>query len=238
MLAEYARVQDEWSMLHGWTAEHRLDVVRDRLGLSHLPDTTPVAALSGGELARLALARLLLAEPDVLILDEPTNHLDAEGAWWLGDYLTRFDGGVIVASHDRAFLDTAVNQIIELTGIEPAPDRYQGGYTDYRAEKARRWQRRLLDYQAQQKYRSRLEADIAAVKGQALATEQSTHNDRLAGTRRRWRRRPRRGSGASSARFRPRPGWPSRRPGRRSSWRCRRSRPLQMDRCWRRATCR
>jgi ATPase subunit of ABC transporter with duplicated ATPase domains len=161
MLAEYARVQDEWSMLRGWTAEHRLDIVRDRLGLSHLPDTTPLAALSGGELARLALARLLLAEPDVLILDEPTNHLDAEGARWLGDYLTRFDGGVIVASHDRAFLDTAVNQIVELTGIDPAPDRYQGGYTDYRTEKARRWQRRLLDYQARQKYRSRLEADIA-----------------------------------------------------------------------------
>jgi ATPase subunit of ABC transporter with duplicated ATPase domains len=179
LLAEYARVQDEWSMLPGWTAEHRLAIVRDRLGLTHLPGTTPLATLSGGELARLTLARLLLAEPEVLILDEPTNHLDADGARWLGDYLTGFDGGMIVASHDRAFLDTAVNQIIELTGIDPAPDRYRGGYTDYRAEKARRWQRRLPDYQAQQKYRSRLEADVAAVKGQALATEQSTHNDRL-----------------------------------------------------------
>jgi ATPase subunit of ABC transporter with duplicated ATPase domains len=179
LLAEYARVQDEWSMLRGWTAEHRLVVVRERLGLADLPDTTPLTALSGGELARLALARLLLAEPDVLILDEPTNHLDADGARWLGDYLTRFGGGVIVASHDRAFLDTAVSQIIELDGIDPAPGRYQGGYTGYRAEKARRWQRRLLHYEAQQKYRSRLEADIAAVKEQALATEQSTHNDRL-----------------------------------------------------------
>jgi ATPase subunit of ABC transporter with duplicated ATPase domains len=179
MLAEYARVQDEWSMLRGWTAEHRLVIVRERLGLSHLPDTTPLAALSGGELARLTLARLLLAEPGVLILDEPTNHLDADGTRWLGDYLTRFDGGVIVASHDRAFLDTAVSQIIELDGIDPAPGRYQGGYTDYRAEKVRRWQRRLLDYEAQQKYRSRLEADIAAAKEQALATEQATHNDRL-----------------------------------------------------------
>jgi ATPase subunit of ABC transporter with duplicated ATPase domains len=178
-LAEYARAQDEWSMLRGWTAESRIETVRDRLSLAHLPAQTPLAALSGGERARLTLARLLLADPDVLVLDEPTNHLDADAARWLGSYLARFTGGVILASHDRAFLDAAVTQIIELDGIDPEPACYLGGYTQYRAEKARRWQRRLLDFEAQQKYRARLEADIAAVKNQALATELSTRNDKL-----------------------------------------------------------
>ncbi len=179
VLAEYGRIQDEWTMQRGWTADSRLATVRDRLGLTHLADDAPLSDVSGGELARLTLARLLLIEPDVLLLDEPTNHLDAEGAEWLGEYIARFGGGVILASHDRAFLDRAVSHIIELDGIDPAPSFYQGGYTEYRAEKARRWQRRLLDFEAQQKYRGRLEADIEAVKDQALQTELSTRNDKL-----------------------------------------------------------
>jgi ATPase subunit of ABC transporter with duplicated ATPase domains len=178
-LAEYGSVQDEWTALQGWTADSKLAAVRDRLGLRDIPDDRPLGAVSGGELARLGLARLLLTEPDVLVLDEPTNHLDADGAEWLGDYLARFGGGVLAASHDRAFLDRAVTQIIELDGIDPEPARYQGGYTEYRQEKQRRWERRLLDFEAQQKYRTRLEADIGAVKQQALRTELSTTNDRL-----------------------------------------------------------
>jgi macrolide transport system ATP-binding/permease protein len=178
-LAEYASVQDRWTALGGWSAHSRLAGVRDRLGLAGLPDGAPLSRLSGGELARLALARLLLSEPDVLILDEPTNHLDADGAAWLGGYLTGFTGAVLVASHDRAFLDRAVTRIVELDGIADDLQCYEGGYTAYRAEKARRWQRRLLSYEAQQKYRRRLEDDIAATKGQALSTELSTRNDRL-----------------------------------------------------------
>jgi ATPase subunit of ABC transporter with duplicated ATPase domains len=177
VLAEYGAVQDEWSAVGGWTAQTRLDNVRDRLGLTGVPDDLALTAASGGELARLTLARLLLAEPDVLVLDEPTNHLDSDGAAWLGDYLARFGGGVLLASHDRGLLDRAVTQIIELDGVEPA--FYQGGYTDYRQEKQRRWQRRLLDFEAQQKYRTRLEADIDAVKDQALSTELATRNDQL-----------------------------------------------------------
>ncbi len=179
VLAEYGRIQDEWTMQRGWTVDSRLATVRERLGLTHLADDAPLSAVSGGELARLTLARLLLIEPDVLLLDEPTNHLDAEGAEWLGEYIARFGGAVILASHDRAFLARAVSQIIEFDGIDPEPSFYQGGYTEYRAEKARRWQRRLLDFEAQQKYRVRLEADIEAVKDQALQTELSTRNDKL-----------------------------------------------------------
>ncbi|MEP7023499.1 MAG: ATP-binding cassette domain-containing protein, partial [Actinomycetota bacterium] len=127
----------------------------------------------------LTLARLLLSQPDVLILDEPTNHLDADGAAWLGEYLAGFAGAVLVASHDRAFLDRAVTQIVELDGIHDELQCYDGGYTAYREEKTRRWQRLLLSYEAQEKYRQRLQDDIETAKGQALATELSTRNDKL-----------------------------------------------------------
>jgi ATPase subunit of ABC transporter with duplicated ATPase domains len=178
LLSEYGTVQDRWTALRGWTAQARLDEIRDRLGLSHLAPDTPLFRVSGGEQARLALARLLLAAPDILILDEPTNHLDAEGSAWLGEYLNRFPGAVLMATHDRALLDRAATRIIELDGIHEEPQHYEGGYTAYRAEKRRRWQGLLLGYEAREKYRRRLETDIEKTKGQARATELSTRNDK------------------------------------------------------------
>jgi macrolide transport system ATP-binding/permease protein len=176
-LTEYASVQDQWTALRGWTMQSRLETVRDHLDLAHLPDDAPLARVSGGEQARLTLARLLLAEPDVLVLDEPTNHLDADGAAWLGGYLARFSGAVLAVSHDRGFLDRAVTRIVELDGIHEELQCYQGGYTAYREEKARRWQRLLLSYEAQDKYRRRLEADIESTKG-ACAGDRADHHQR------------------------------------------------------------
>jgi ATP-binding cassette subfamily F protein 3 len=151
VLAEYGDVQERWTGLQGWTAGTRLAEIRQ---------------------ARLLLARALLDAPDVLLLDEPTNHLDAEGAAWLGDWLAGYPGGVLTVSHDRAFLDRTVSRVIELDGIHEAPQDYPGcGYTAYRAEKARRWQRLLLDYEAQEKDRTRWEADIARTKEQARGVE-------------------------------------------------------------------
>jgi ATPase subunit of ABC transporter with duplicated ATPase domains len=112
---------------------------------------------------------VLLARPTVLLLDEPTNHLDLEGLAWLEEFLIGFPGAVLVVSHDRRFLDTTVSQILELDGGGLAA--YEGGYTAYREEKARRATRLALDYEAQQKRRRRLEADIAATRGYALHTE-------------------------------------------------------------------
>jgi ATP-binding cassette subfamily F protein 3 len=172
VLDEYGRVQDRWTALRGWTAESRLDEVRQRLDIAHLDPGLPLGSVSGGEQARLMLARALLDAPDVLLLDEPTNHLDAEGAAWLRDWLAGFAGGVLAVSHDRAFLDATVTHVIELDGIHEQPQDYPGGgYTGYRAEKTRRWQRLLLDYEAQEKDRARWEADIEATKGQALGVE-------------------------------------------------------------------
>ena len=178
-LDEYGRVQERWAALDGWTAQSRLDQVRDRLGLADLPDDLALARVSGGEQARLTLARLLLSDPDVLILDEPTNHLDADGAAWLGEYLAGFPGGVLLVSHDRALLDRAVTRIVELDGIHEEPQLYTGGYTQYRREKAHRWQTLLLGFEAQEKYRRRLEDDIGRTKGQADHTQQATTDSKL-----------------------------------------------------------
>ncbi|OJF15458.1 ABC-F family ATP-binding cassette domain-containing protein [Couchioplanes caeruleus] len=172
VLDAYGQAQDRWTVLEGWTAEARLDEVRRRLDIAHLGDDRPLREVSGGEQARLLLARALLDAPDVLLLDEPTNHLDAEGAAWLADWLADFPGGVLAVSHDRAFLDTAVTHVIELDGIHDRPQDYPGGgYRHYRAEKARRWQRLLLDYEAQEKDRRRWEEDIARTKAQSLQVE-------------------------------------------------------------------
>jgi ATPase subunit of ABC transporter with duplicated ATPase domains len=177
VLGEYGVVQDRWTALEGWTAESRLAEVRDRLDIAHLDDTLPVRDVSGGEQARLMLARALLDEPGVLLLDEPTNHLDADGAAWLQHWLAGFEGGVLAVSHDRAFLDATVTRIVELDGIHDQPQDYPGGgYTAYRAEKQRRWQRLLLVYEAQEKDQRRWEADIERTKEQARGVENSVRS--------------------------------------------------------------
>ncbi|GAA2632567.1 ABC-F family ATP-binding cassette domain-containing protein [Paractinoplanes durhamensis] len=172
VLAEFGAVQERWTALEGWTAESRLLEIRQRLDIAELPDELALSSVSGGEQARLLLARALLDEPDLLLLDEPTNHLDAEGAAWLQEWLGGFPGGVLVVSHDRAFLDATVGRIVELDGIHDEPQDYPGGgYTAYRAEKQRRWERLLLDFEAQEKDRRRWEADIERTKEQARGVE-------------------------------------------------------------------
>jgi ATPase subunit of ABC transporter with duplicated ATPase domains len=172
VLAEFGAVQERWTVLEGWTAQTRLEEIRQRLDIADLPDDLALRSVSGGEQARLLLARALLAEPDVLLLDEPTNHLDAEGALWLQGWLSAYAGGVLVVSHDRAFLDAVVTRVVELDGVHDEPQDFPGGgYSAYRVEKQRRWERLLLDFEAQEKDRRRWEADIERTKAQARGVE-------------------------------------------------------------------
>ena len=168
VLARYGEAQERFGALGGWALQAQLDGARAALGIAHVPLDAPLGSLSGGEAARALLAGVLLARPTVLLLDEPTNHLDLDGLAWLEEFLTGFPGAVLVVSHDRRFLDTTVTQILELDGELTA---YEGGYTAYREEKARRAARLALDYEAQQKRRRRLESDIAATRGYAKRTE-------------------------------------------------------------------
>ena len=99
-----------------WTLEARIQAALVEAGLPSLPLHRPIVSLSGGERTRLALARLLIAAPDLLLLDEPTNNLDADGRQAVAQLLERWQGGVLVASHDRALLER-VDRIVELTPI-------------------------------------------------------------------------------------------------------------------------
>jgi ATPase subunit of ABC transporter with duplicated ATPase domains len=170
-LVAYGEAQERFGALGGWALQAQLDGARDALGIAHVPLDAPLGSLSGGEAARALLAGVLLARPTVLLLDEPTNHLDLDGLAWLEEFLDGFAGAVLVVSHDRRFLDETVSQILELDG--GTLTAYEGGYTAYREQKARRRERLELHYEAQQKRRRRLEADIGATRGYAKRTENS-----------------------------------------------------------------
>ncbi len=185
-LAEYTEVQERFAQQGGWAYAARVEAVRERLGVARLPGTARLGYLSGGEQARLMLAQVLLAEPSVLLLDEPTNHLDADGAAWLAGYLASFPGAALVVTHDRAFLDAFATRVFELDGIDDGLRIYEGGYTAYRAEKQRRWERLLLEYEAQEKARRRLAEDIERTREQALGVELTVHRGLGADQQRRY----------------------------------------------------
>jgi ATPase subunit of ABC transporter with duplicated ATPase domains len=172
-LLEYGAAQERFAQLGGWAYAARVDAVRGRLGVNDIDPTRRLVTLSGGEQARVMLAQVLLSEPSVLLLDEPTNHLDAAGTDWLGGYLADFPGAILVVTHDRAFLDRFATGVTELDGIHDEPQFYTGNYTAYRTEKQHRWERLLLDYEAQEKARARLAGDIQRTREQALSVERT-----------------------------------------------------------------
>jgi ATPase subunit of ABC transporter with duplicated ATPase domains len=172
-MREYDDVLGRFARLDGWTFHAAIDDARAHLGIAHLSTSARFGDLSGGEQARVMLAGVLLGRPTILLLDEPTNHLDLGGLRWLERFLAAFPGGVLVVSHDRRFLDNTVSHILELDGVTDELARYDGGYTAYRAEKQRRFERMLAEFRAQDAYRRRLEADVARAKSQALSVERT-----------------------------------------------------------------
>ena len=125
-------LQSRIEHLDGWTWEQRVAQTLDRLGLA---GEAAIEALSGGQKKRVALARALVAQPDVLLLDEPTNHLDLEAIAWLEELLVAFRGSVVVITHDRAFLDAVATRIVELD--RGALRSYPGNFAAYESTKAR-----------------------------------------------------------------------------------------------------
>jgi sulfate-transporting ATPase len=136
LLQEQAELQEAIEAGNGWELERTLEVAADALRLPPWDDK--VAHLSGGERRRVALCRLLLANPDMLLLDEPTNHLDAESVGWLERFLTDFPGTVVAVTHDRYFLDNAAEWILELDRGHGIP--WKGNYSSWLDQKDQRLQ--------------------------------------------------------------------------------------------------
>jgi ATP-binding cassette, subfamily F, member 3 len=139
----YADLQHQYDVLGGYTLDLRVDAALSGLGFTRAEWAKPPSGLSGGEQTRAALARLVIAEPDLLLLDEPTNHLDLDALEWLEEHLRRRTGSLLVASHDRAFLDGTVTRIWELR--DRRLTAFRGDYSSYRRQRDERDARALKD---------------------------------------------------------------------------------------------
>jgi ATPase subunit of ABC transporter with duplicated ATPase domains len=137
------------------------------LGLGQLALETLVATLSGGQKTRLALASVLLSDPQLLLLDEPTNHLDLDMLEWLEQWLSAYRGAVIVVSHDRAFLDATVNRILELDPNSHGLRAYSGNYSDYLEQKLAEREHARQAYTDQQQEIGRLRNTARQLRGLA-----------------------------------------------------------------------
>ncbi len=134
LLADQADLQDKIEAVGGWDIDRKLEIAADALRLP--PWEASVEHLSGGERRRVALCRLLLSAPEMLILDEPTNHLDAESVAWLERYLQEYAGTVVAVTHDRYFLDNVAGWILELDRGQGIP--WEGNYSSWLEQKGNR----------------------------------------------------------------------------------------------------
>lgn len=150
VLAEYGRLTESFEQRGGYDRDHRVDEICAGLGIAHLPRTRTVDTLSGGEKARVGLAAILLQGPDLLLLDEPTNHLDFTALEWLEHFLQSFNGGVLVVSHDRQFLNQTVSAIVEITENDHRAQHFAGNYDFYAQVKAQARAKWIEEYWAQQ----------------------------------------------------------------------------------------
>jgi ATP-binding cassette subfamily F protein uup len=158
----------------GWQIDHRIDSVLDKLGAP--PREAATERLSGGERRRVALASVLLQDPDLLLLDEPTNHLDAEATEWLQGWLVAFRGAVLLVTHDRYLLEAVADRIVEVDRGETVS--YDGSYTDYLVERAER-QAQLAERRERLLAVVAREAAWAARSPSARTTKQKARLQRL-----------------------------------------------------------
>lgn len=148
ILKDYDHLQEQFKNAGGYQMENDIRSVLHGLHFADYDYATPVTSLSGGQKTRLALGKLLLMKPDLLILDEPTNHLDIDTLSWLEGYLQSYPGAILIVSHDRYFLDKVVNQVMELS--RTSISKYTGNYSKYLVQKAEEYERNQKLFEKQQ----------------------------------------------------------------------------------------
>ncbi len=158
VLERYARRSDWFREQGGFEINTRINSVLHGMGFGEFPSDTKIATLSGGQKTRLALARILLQSPDLLMLDEPTNYLDIPTLTWLEGYLRSYSGAILVVSHDRYFLDALATTIIEIE--RHAAKRYTGNYSRYMELKSAEYESELKQYEKQQDEIAKMEQFI------------------------------------------------------------------------------
>jgi ATP-binding cassette, subfamily F, member 3 len=171
LLSEYGRLHERFEVLGGYTVESDAREVLFGLGFKETDLDHATEEFSGGWQMRLALAKLLLGQPDVLLLDEPTNHLDLESVTWLEGFLRDYDGAIVIVSHDRAFMDNLVDHVaeIELGQVKV----YSGGYDSYVAARELGLEQLKTAYDAQQKEIAHLEAFVERFRAKNTKAKQA-----------------------------------------------------------------
>ena len=176
--ALYAELLGEYEAMGGYDYQARMERVVRGVGLSAEALDTPARNASGGERTRAALAKALLADPDLLVLDEPTNYLDFDGLAWLEDFLSGFRRAALTVSHDRYFLDRVCSEIWEME--RGRLTRFPGNYSKYRELKREREERRRKEFERQREYIAKEEYFIQRYKAGQRSREARGRETRLA----------------------------------------------------------
>lgn len=180
-LEQYTALLEKYKEQGGYTYKSELKSVLRNMGFGESEYDKKISMLSGGERTRLAMACMLLKQPDILMLDEPTNHLDLRMLEWLEQYLKAYKGTIIVVSHDRYFLDQLVNRIFEVSQCHLTD--YRGNYSEYLIKHEERMEVALREYEKQQKEIEKQEEIIRRFKGhgtEKLVNRAKSREKRLA----------------------------------------------------------
>ncbi|HEY8400253.1 MAG TPA: ABC-F family ATP-binding cassette domain-containing protein, partial [Cytophagaceae bacterium] len=170
LLDKLTKLQERFEALEGYSMQAKTEEILEGLGFSTADLSKPLKNFSGGWRMRVMLAKLLLARPSLLMLDEPTNHLDLPSIQWVENYLSNYDGAVIVVSHDREFLDNTVNLIVEVS--QQNLNLYPGNYSFYLEEKELRAEIQKNSYENQQAKIRQTERFIERFKAKASKARQ------------------------------------------------------------------
>ena len=162
LMESYTRLNHAFELANGYAYKSELTGVLKGLGFAEDEFDKPISTLSGGQKTRVALSKLLLLKPDLIILDEPTNHLDLNSITWLENYLLNYKGAVLIVSHDRYFLDRIANKVIEIDQTKATS--FTGNYSDYAVKKEQLRIAALNAYMNQQQEIRHQEAVIEKLK--------------------------------------------------------------------------